>query len=255
LIKTEKEIKIIEEGSLILSKTHGLIASKIKPGIKTIDLDKIAYEFIKDSKAEPSFKGYKGFPSTICASVNNEIVHGLPSNYEIKEGDIVSVDCGVYYKKFHSDMAFTYPVGNIENKIINLLKITKESLYLGIKAIKKNGHIGDIGYKIQEYVENNNYSIVRELVGHGIGRKLHELPEIPNYGKRGNGLKIKEGMVFAIEPMVNLGTNKIKIQKNNWAIKTLDKKPSAHFEHTVAVLKDKVKILTTYDYINKFFKI
>lgn len=254
LIKTLKEIKIIKKGALILSKTHGLIASKIKIGIKTIFLDKIAYNFIKKSKAQPSFKGYQGFPFSICVSINNEIVHGFPSNYKLKNKDIISVDCGVYYNQFHSDLAFTYPVGKIKNNIIKLLKITKKSLYLGIKSIKKKKKIGDIGYEIQKNIEKNKFFIVHDLVGHGIGKKLHELPQVPNYGKQNSGIKIKNGMVLAIEPMVNISTNKIKNFKNKWVIKTLDKTYSAHFEHTIAIINNKAEILTTYNYIKKFFK-
>lgn len=253
-LKTLKEIKIIKEGCDILSKVHGMIAKEIRPGVKTIFLNNIADNFIRDFKAVPSFKGYRGFPFSICTSVNEYIVHGFPSDYVLKEGDIISIDCGVYYKGFHSDSAFTYPVGKVDKSIINLLEVTKNSLYLGIDSINSKSNIGNIGYFIQNYIESFGYSIVKDLVGHGIGKNLHEKPEVPNYGKKNSGLKLCPGMVIAIEPMVNFGTSKVFYEKNGWFVRTSDKKPSAHFEHTVAILDNKVEILTTYKYIENFFK-
>ena len=249
--KTEEEIDIIKEGADILGRAHGLIAAAIKPGIKTIELDKIAFDFIKESGGKPSFKGYNGFPSTLCISVNDQVVHGFPSNYELKEGDIISVDCGVFWKGFHSDSAYTYPVGKISDEVSHLLKATKQSLYLGIEHAIEGNRIGDISHAIQSYVEGFGYGVVRELVGHGVGKKLHEKPEVPNFGKRGNGPKLISGMVIAIEPMINLGKKNIIQEDDGWTIRTTDRKPSAHFEHTVLIRKDKAEILTTFKYIEE----
>ncbi|MCG8340752.1 MAG: type I methionyl aminopeptidase [Cytophagales bacterium] len=253
-LKTVEEIEQIKEGAMILSKAHGLIAQKIRPGLATKVLDELVEVFIKDHHGKPSFKGYKGFPFTLCTSIGEHVVHGLPSDYELKEGDVVSVDCGVYYKGFHSDAAFTYPVGEQCQEVMDLLKTTKQALYLGIDEVSTGKRIGDIGHTIQSYVEKYNYSVVRELGGHGIGRRLHEAPDIPNYGKRGRGRKIEEGMVLAIEPMINLGTKYVVQEENNGSFRTLDRKPSVHFEHTVAVVKGRAEILTTYKYIEEVFK-
>ncbi|HSZ72448.1 MAG TPA: type I methionyl aminopeptidase [Cytophagaceae bacterium] len=249
--KTEEEIEIIKEGADILGRAHGLIARAIKPGIKTIELDKMAFDFIAESGGKPSFKGYNGFPSTLCISVNDQVVHGFPGQYELKEGDIISVDCGVFWKGFHSDSAYTYPVGKVSEEVSNLLKATKRSLYLGIENAIEGNRVGDISYAIQSYVEDFGYGVVRELVGHGVGKKLHEKPEVPNYGKRGNGPKLVSGMVIAIEPMINLGKKSIVQEEDGWTIRTSDKKPSAHFEHTVVIRKDKAEILTTFKYIEE----
>ncbi len=249
--KTEEEIDIIKEGADILGRAHGLIAKAIKPGIKTIELDKIAFDFITESGGKPSFKGYNGFPSTLCISVNDQVVHGFPSNYELKEGDIISVDCGVFWKGFHSDSAYTYPVGKVSDEVSNLLKATKQSLYLGIENAIEGNRIGDISHAIQSYVEGFGYGVVRELVGHGVGKKLHEKPEVPNFGKRGNGPKLVSGMVIAIEPMINLGKKNIIQEDDGWTIRTTDRKPSAHFEHTVLIRKDRAEILTTFKYIEE----
>lgn len=249
--KTEEEIDIIKEGADILGRAHGLIAQAIKPGIKTIALDKIAFDFITESGGKPSFKGYSGFPSTLCISVNDQVVHGFPSNYELKEGDIISVDCGVFWKGFHSDSAYTYPVGKVSDEVSNLLKATKQSLYLGIENAVEGNRIGDISFAIQSYVEGFGYGVVRELVGHGVGKQLHEKPEVPNYGKRGSGPKLVSGMVIAIEPMINLGKKNIVQEDDGWTIRTADRKPSAHFEHTVLIRKEKAEILTTFKYIEE----
>ncbi|WP_422006665.1 type I methionyl aminopeptidase [Roseivirga pacifica] len=249
--KTEEEIQKIRESALILGKTHGEVAKHVRPGIKTKELDKIAEEFIRDHGATGSFKGYGGFPATLCISTNEVVVHGFPSDYELKDGDIISIDCGVYYQGFHSDSAYTYPVGDVPQETLSLLKATKESLYVGIEEAKFGNRIGDLAFAIQKYVEDRGYTVVRELVGHGLGRDLHESPEVPNYGKRGRGPKLQEGLVIAIEPMVNLGTRSIVQERDGWTIRTKDRKPSAHFEHTVAIFKDRTEILTTHKYIEE----
>jgi methionyl aminopeptidase len=250
-LKTAEEIQIIKEGSQILGKAHGEIARLIKPGVKTKDLDSLAEEFIRDNGGIPSFKNYNGFPASLCISVNEVVVHGFPGNYELRETDIISIDCGVYYKGFHSDSAYTYPLEGVREETLLLLNRTNESLYLGIAEAKAGNRIGDISYAIQSYVESFGYGVVRELVGHGVGRKLHEDPEVPNYGKRGKGVKIVAGMVFAIEPMINQGTKNVVQERDGWTIRTTDRKPSAHFEHTVAVYENETEILTTHQYIEE----
>ena len=252
-VKRVEEIALIREGADILSRAHGHIAQKIKPGITTQALDALAEAFITESGGSPSFKGYKKFPATLCTSVNDCVVHGLPSGYVLQEGDIISVDCGVYYKGFHSDAAFTYPVGTISSEVMRLLQLTKEALYLGIDEATAGNRIGDIGHAIQHHVQGYGYSVVRELVGHGVGRTLHEEPQVPNYGKRGSGTQLQSGMVLAIEPMINLGSRHI-VQDKQGQFRTLDKKVTAHFEHTVAVFKNKAEVLTTYKYIEEVFK-
>lgn len=252
--KTSEEVQLIKESAEILGKAHGEVAKYIKEGVKTSFLDKIAEEYIRDHQGVPSFKGYNGFPSSLCISVNEVVVHGFPSEYVLKDGDIISVDCGVFHQGFHSDSAYTYPVGEVSPKIISLLRATKESLYLGIEKAVYGNRIGDIGNAIQKYVEAKGYTVVRELVGHGVGRNLHESPEVPNYGKKGSGPLLGEGLVFAIEPMVNLGTRNVVQEKDGWTIRTADRKVSAHYEHTVAVFKDSTEILTTHKYIEENFK-
>ena len=255
LYKTDEEIQLIRESAQILGKAHGEVARQVRAGIKTKDLDKIAEEFIADHGAKASFKGYNGFPSTLCISVNENVVHGFPSEYELKDGDIISIDCGVFYKGYHSDSAYTYPVGDIAPETMSLLKATKESLYLGIEQAKFGNRMGDVSYAIQKYVEDRGYTVVRELVGHGLGKSLHESPEVPNFGKRGRGPKLGKGLVIAIEPMVNLGTRNIVQESDGWTIRTRDRKPSAHFEHTVAIFPDRTEILTTHKYIEEVFKV
>jgi methionyl aminopeptidase len=223
----------------------------IKPGITTLDLDKKAEEFIRDHGGIPSFKGYHGFPATLCTSVNEEVVHGIPNNKELRDGDIISVDCGVILNGFHGDHAFSFTVGKVADEILKLLKITKESLYLGIEQAKAGNRIGDISFAIQNYVQSHGYSVVRELTGHGLGRNLHEDPAIPNYGKRGRGQVIKNGMVLAIEPMINLGKLDVRQLNDGWTIVTSDGLPSAHFEHDVAVIDGKPVILSTFDYLEE----
>lgn len=257
LLKTQAEIEIIRQNAQILGKTHAEVAKWIEPGVETLKLNQIAEEFIRDHQAIPSFKGYKigrdivPFPGALCISVNEQVVHGFPNEYVLKEGDIVSIDCGVYKDGFHSDSAYTYPVGEVSQEAMKLLEVTKQSLYKGIEQIRFGARIGDISSAIQKYVEGFGYSVVRELVGHGVGKSLHEEPEVPNYGKRGKGVMLKNGMVIAIEPMINLGRKEIVQERDGWTIRTADRKLSAHFEHTVAVNNDKADILTTFAYIEE----
>lgn len=249
--KTEDEIELIRESSLLVGKTLAEIAKLVKPGVTTLELDKVAEEFIKDHGAYPGFLGYHDFPNSICASVNSSVVHGIPNNTPLNEGDIVSVDIGVLKNGFWGDSAYTFPVGEVSEEVANLLRVTKESLYLGIEQAVSGKRLGDIGHAIQYHAESNNYGIVRELVGHGVGRDLHEAPEVPNYGRRGSGMQLLPGLVIAIEPMVNLGTKNIKQMKDGWTIVTADNKPSAHYEHTVVVRKDKAEILSTFELIEQ----
>lgn len=252
--KTREEVELIKESAQILGMAHGEVAKHVKPGVKTEELDRIAEEFIRDHGGVPSFKNYNGFPSSLCISLNENVVHGFPSDYELQEGDIISVDCGVFYKGFHSDSAYTYPVGKISSEVEQLLKVTKESLYKGIEQAVCGNRIGDIAYAIQNHVEQYGYGVVRELVGHGVGRDLHESPEVPNYGKRGKGPKLKNGLVIAIEPMVNLGTRNVVQEADGWTIRTADRKPSAHYEHTIAIFENETEVLTTHKYIEENFK-
>jgi methionyl aminopeptidase len=247
--KTDDEIQLIRESALILGKAHGEVAKRVKPGVTTKELDQVAEEFIRDSGGIPSFKNYHGFPAALCISVNETVVHGFPGTYELKETDIVSVDCGVKFKGFHSDSAYTYPLEKVNREVLDLLDRTYESLHIGIAQAKAGNRMGDVSFAIQSHVEQFGYGVVRELVGHGVGKDLHEDPEVPNYGKRGKGVKLEAGMVFAIEPMINLGTKSVVQEKDGWTIRTSDRKPSAHFEHTVAILKDKTEVLTTHEYI------
>ena len=241
----------MRESAKILAHAHGEVARLVKPGVTTKKLDQRAEEYIRDQGGIPSFLNYNGFPASLCISVNETVVHGFPGDYELKEDDIVTVDCGVEYKGFHSDAAYTYPLEGVGGEVLKLLDRTYEALYFGIGQAKAGNRIGDIGYAIQSYVESFGYGVVRELVGHGVGRKLHEDPEVPNYGKRGKGTKIIPGMVLAIEPMINLGTKREVQEKDGWTIRTADRKPSAHFEHMVAIHKDRTEILTTHEEIEK----
>jgi len=254
LYKNEQEIDSIKESCQLVSKTLALIGSIIKPGIKTIELDKVAETYIRDNNGIPTFLGYHGFPNTLCISVNSEVVHGIPSNRELKDGDIVSIDCGVILNGFYGDSAYTYGLGNVDIDALELIKKTKEALYVGISNASINNRIGDIGNSIQTYVEAFGYSVVREMVGHGIGRRLHEKPEVPNYGKRGEGKKITNGLVLAIEPMINLGKKEIKLDNDGWTVRTADGMPSAHFEHSIAIVNGKAEILSTFEYIEAVLK-
>ncbi len=252
--KTKDQVALIRKSADVLSRAHGEVAKKVGPGVKTKELDLIAEEFIRDHGGKPSFKGYNGFPSSLCISVNENVVHGFPSDYELKDGDIISIDCGVYLDGFHSDCAYTYPIGKVSDGVLQLLKVTKDSLYKGIAAAKAGSRTGDIGFAIQQYVEQFGYGVVRELVGHGLGKDLHERPEVPNYGKPGRGDKLRDGLIIAIEPMVNLGVKNIVQEADGWTIRTADRKPSAHYEHTVAIFKDETEILTSHKYIEEVFK-
>jgi methionyl aminopeptidase len=251
IIKTKEEIELIRESALIVSRTLGMLASEIKPGVSTLKLDGLAYEFIKDQGAEPGFLGLYNFPNTLCMSPNAQVVHGIPNNTPLVEGDIISIDCGAFKNGYYGDHAYTFAVGEIDTEKEKLLRITKESLYEGIKSFQLNNRIGDLGYAIQYCCEKQGYGVVRELVGHGLGETMHEAPEVPNYGKRGRGKKFLNGMVLAIEPMINMGTHRIKQLKDGWTILTADGKPSAHFEHNVALVDDKPELLSTFEYIYK----
>lgn len=249
--KTREEIELMRESALLVSKTLGMIAGEIKPGITTLQLDKMAEQFIRDHNAVPGFLGLYGCPSTLLTSVNEQVVHGLPTARPIEEGDIVSVDCGVLKNEFYGDHAYTFAIGEIAPETKKLLDITKESLYVGIREFRAGNRVEDVGNAIQKFTEAHGYGVVRELVGHGLGKKMHEDPEMPNYGKRGRGKMFVEGMVVAIEPMINLGTKNIKHLKDGWTIVTADKKPSAHFEHDVALVDGKPELLSTFAYIYK----
>ena len=249
IVKTKEEIELMREAALVVSKTLGEVAKAVKPGVTTLELDKIAEACIRDQGAIPGFLGLYDFPNTLCMSPNSQVVHGIPNDIPLVEGDIISIDCGAIKNCFYGDHAYTFPIGDIAQETEQLLKVTKESLYVGIKEFKLGNRVGDVGYAIQKYCENHGYGVVRELVGHGLGRKMHEDPEMPNYGKRGRGKKFIEGMVVAIEPMINLGTQRIKQHRDGWTITTLDGKPSAHFEHDVAIVDGKPELLSTFAYI------
>lgn len=250
-LKNQEEIECIRESALIVSKTLGMLAAEIKPGVTTLELDRLAEAFIRDHNAEPGFLGLYDFPNTLCMSPNAQVVHGIPNNTPLEEGDIISIDCGAYKNGFYGDHAYTFAVGEIEKETQKLLDITKESLYKGIAMFCAGNRLGDLGYAIQAHCEKEGFGMVRELVGHGLGREMHEGPEVPNYGKRGRGKKFVDGMVLAIEPMVNQGTHRIKQLKDGWTILTADGKPSAHFEHNVALIDGKPELLSTFEYIYK----
>lgn len=249
IIKTKEEIELIRESALLVSKTLGMIASEIKEGVTTLQLDKLAEDFIRSNDGIPGFLGMYDFPNTLCISPNSQVVHGIPNSNPIKDGDIISVDCGVLKNDFYGDHAYTFAIGNISEETNKLLNTTKESLYEGIRNFKVGSRVGDVGFAIQDYCEKRGYGVVRELVGHGLGRSMHEKPEMPNYGKRGKGKKFLEGMVVAIEPMINQGTHKIRHHNDGWTITTLDNKPSAHFEHNIAIVNGKPELLSTFSYI------
>lgn len=250
-IKTAEEIEIMRQSALIVSRTLGLMAEKIGPGVTPIELDKIAYEYIKDQGAEPAFLGFDGFPNSLCISVNEAVVHGIPGKTPLREGDIVSIDCGAVKNGFYGDHAYSFAIGDVSPEAKKLLMVTKESLYLGIAQTLAGNRMGDIGFAVQHHAEKNGFGVVRELVGHGLGTDMHEDPQVPNYGKRGRGKKIVNGMVLAIEPMINMGTKEILMLDDDWTIVTADKKYSAHFEHDVAVVDGKPDILSTFDYVEE----
>lgn len=253
-LKTEEEIELIRQSSLLVGKTLAEVAKVIKPGIRTIELDRLAETFIRDNGAIPGFKGYNGFPYTLCISVNEVVVHGFPSNREVKEGDIVSVDCGAVMNGFYGDSAYTFMIGEVDPSVRALVEATKASLYEGIEKAVEGQRLGDIGAAIQSYVEERGYSVVRDLVGHGLGKHLHEAPEVPNYGRKGTGMKLQEGLVLAIEPMINLGGHRVVQERDGWTIRTSDRKPSAHFEHDVVIRKGRAEVLSTFDYIEEILK-
>lgn len=251
IYKTEAEIDLIRESSLLIGKTFAVLAPKIQPGVTTLELDRIAEEFIRDNGGYPGFLGYNGYPNSICTSVNNAVVHGIPNDKPLESGDIVSVDIGVLKNGFFGDSAYTFAVGKISPEVQELLDVTKQSLLLGIEQAVAHKRVGDIGYAVQQYAESHGFGVVRDLVGHGVGKDLHEAPEVPNYGKRGQGIQLLPGLVIAIEPMINLGTRHVKQLKDGWTIVTADGKPSAHFEHTVVVRKDKAEVLSTFELVEK----
>ena len=249
ILKSIEEIRKIRESALVVSKTLGMLATEIRPGITSLYLDNLAETFILDNLCKPGFKGYNGFPNTLCISINEQVVHGIPNDIPLKDGDVVSIDCGVIKDGFYGDHAYTFKVGNVEKEVQNLLEITKKSLYVGIESLIIGNKVGDIGNSIQNFISKYGYGIVKELVGHGLGKNLHEDPEIPNYGTEGTGSLLKEGLVVAIEPMINLGTEKVNQLDDGWTIVTLDGKPSAHFEHNIAIIDGKPEILSTFNYI------
>ena len=250
----DDEIAVLKESSLLVGKTLAVVAERIAPGVTTGELDRLAEEFIRDNGAVPGFKGLYGCPSTLLISVNEQVVHGLPGDRELRDGDVASVDCGVLMNGFYGDSAYTFCVGEVAPPVKSLLRITLECLEKGIGAAIENNRTGDIGNAIQQHAESNGYSVVRELVGHGVGRKLHEAPEVPNYGKRGHGVKLRTGMVLAIEPMINMGKKEVKQLNDGWTVVTRDGKPSAHFEHNVAVRAGKAEVLSTFGYIDDVLK-
>jgi len=249
--KTKEEIEIMREAALVVSRTLGMLASEVKPGVTTLYLDKLAEEYIRSQDAIPGFLGLYDFPNTLCMSPNAQVVHGIPNDTPLVEGDIISIDCGAIKNGFYGDHAYTFEVGEVTPEVKKLLDITKQSLYVGIEQFKAGNRVGDVGYAIQKFTEDHGYGVVRELVGHGLGSTMHEDPEMPNYGRRGRGKKFIEGMVVAIEPMTNMGTKDIKQHKDGWTITTRDNKPSAHFEHDVALMDGKPELLSTFGYIHQ----
>lgn len=250
-LKTEEEIELLREANLIVARTLAEVAKLIAPGVTTLKLDTVAEEYIRSQGAIPGFKGYGGFPSTLCVSVNENVVHGFPSNYALREGDIVSVDCGAVKDGFNGDSTYTFCVGEVSEEVMRLLKTTKESLYVGIEHALPGNRIGDIGHAIQEYCEKRGYSVVREMCGHGVGKRLHEDPDVPNYGRKGTGPLIKNGMCIAIEPMINMGSKNIVIERDGWTTRTKDRKPSAHYEHSIAIHNGKPDILSSFKYVEE----
>jgi len=250
-LKTDEEIELLRESNMLVSRTLALVASLIKPGVTTLSLDDAAETFIRDNGAMPAFKGYGGFPATLCTSVNDEVVHGIPSSYELKEGDVVSIDCGVILNGWYGDSAYTFAVGEIDENVKRLLSFTRESLEEGVKEAFAGNRVGDISWAVQKKAESGGFSVVRELVGHGLGKRLHEPPEVPNYGRRGTGPKMDKGLVICIEPMINLGRKETMQMRDGWTIKTIDGKPSAHFEYAVAIDKGRADVLTTFEFIEE----
>ncbi len=250
-LKTDEEIELMRESNLLVARTLGEVAKHIKPGVSTLELDEIAETFIRDNKGVPGFLNYHGFPNTLCTSVNEQVVHGIPNKNPLKDGDILSVDCGSLLNGYYGDSAYTFCIGEVKPEVKALLDATKEALYKGIEIAVDGKRLGDIGFAVQNHVESKGYSVVREMVGHGIGKNLHEAPEVPNYGRRGNGVKLISGMVIAIEPMINMGKRQILQEKDGWTIRTVDRKVSAHFEHTVAIRKDNADILSSFKFVEE----
>lgn len=250
-LKTPEEIALMQGAATLVSRTLGEIAKWVAPGVTTHKIDSIAREFIQDNGGKPACLGYGGFPGSVCMEVNEIVVHGFPSNYTLREGDIIGTDTVVELDGFMGDMCYTFAVGDVSEDVIKLCATTKESLYVGIRACKEGGRIGDIANAIQTYCERRGYSIVREMCGHGIGRKMHEDPEVPNFGRKGIGPLIKNGMCIAIEPMVNMGSKNVVIERDGWTCRTKDRKPSAHYEHTVAMVDGECRVLTTFDYVQE----
>lgn len=250
-IKTEKGIEYLRGCNILVSQTHAHVAGFIAPGVTTLELDKIIDDFIRDHDAVPGFLNYQGYPNSACISVNDVVVHGIPSEYRLKEGDIVSIDIGVVKNGYNGDSCYTFAVGEVADDVKRLMRVTRESLYKGIEAAIHGNRVGDIGYAVQMHAESNGYSVVRELVGHGVGKSLHESPEVPNYGRRGRGPKLKENMCIAIEPMINMGERYIRQESDGWTIRTTDQKPSAHFEHSIAIRKGEADILSDFNIIDE----
>lgn len=252
--KTEEEIELMRENGILVSRTLAEVGKLVAPGVTTAELNRVAETFIRDNGAIPSFLGYDGFPAALCMSVNDVVVHGFPSDYVLKEGDIVSVDCGTFYKGYNGDSAYTFPVGEVDAETRKLLDVTKASLYEGIKAAVDGNRVGDIGHAVQTYAESFGFGVVRELEGHGIGRRMHESPGVPNYGRQGHGPKLKSGMTICIEPMITAGTKSVYLAKNGWAVHTADHRNAAHYELTVVVRKDRAEQLSTFDFIENVVK-
>jgi len=252
--KSVEEIELIRESSLLVSKTLGEIAKVIGPGVKTIDLNKLAETFIRDNGGVPAFLNYHGFPYSLCISMNDQVVHGFPGKRELVDGDLVSVDCGVVLNKYVGDSAYTFAIGEVSDTVRRLMRVTMECLDLGVAKAVSGNRVGDIGYAVQEHAERHGFGVVKELVGHGVGLQLHEKPEVPNYGKRGSGIKLEEGMVIAIEPMINAGKSRVKFWDDGWTVSTADGRPSCHYEHTVAIRKGKPDILSTFLYVDEVLK-
>ncbi len=254
-LKTAEDIELMRLSNNIVARTLGEMAKAIKPGVTTLKLDSLAEEFIRSQGAVPSFLGYNGFPNSICTSVNDQVVHGIPSNYELREGDIISVDCGAEINGFHGDSCYTFCVGEVSENIKSFLSTTKSALYEGISNAKVDNRLGDVSSSIQKVVENAGYSVVHEVMGHGIGRRMHEEPLVPNYGRARTGLRFREGIVIAIEPIINMGKRNVYLENDGWTIKSQDKLPAAHFEHTVAILDEGPEILSSFEYVEQILSI
>ena len=253
-VRNDEEIELLRENALLVSRTLAEVAKHVKPEVTTLELDSLAEQFIRDHGAVPGFLGYKGFPNTLCISVNSAVVHGIPSAYRLREGDIVSVDCGTRMKGYCGDTAYTFAVGSVAPEVATLMKVTKESLYKGIEAAKAGNRVDDISQAVQNYVESFGFSVVREMTGHAVGREIHEGPDVPNHGRRGNGAKLRSGMVLCIEPMINMGRKDVFQENDGWTVRTRDRKPSAHYELTVAIRNGKADVLSTFEFIEEVLK-